>query len=381
MKKLPVGTQQFKDLIENGCLYVDKTPYLLKLTDATAPVFLSRPRRFGKTLMLNTFKALFDGDKALFAGTYAHDHWDFEQTHPVIQLDLSLVSSPDVETVSQKLLFIVKQAASQLGLALEPTPYPDFAFNDLIHKAAKHKRVVLLVDEYDSPLLENLDNPQLNEIKKLVHSFLRVIKANEAFLQFTFITGMSKYTHAGVFSGLNHLDDITLNSDYAAVLGFTESEIRNHFKPQLAQILKTSNASEDEFWALLHAHYSGYSWDGQQVVFNPFSILKFFANQGQFLSYWQEPVSPAFVSKYADSNKLTLTNFEHKIVSRSFLNMADFDAASPENFLTQYGYLTIKGKDQDSYTLDFPNNEVRRSFCELILNHQYAVQDDDPATG
>lgn len=377
MKKLPIGKQEFKGLIEQNCIYVDKTQFLLQLTDFTAPVFLSRPRRFGKSLMLNTFKELFKGNKALFKDTYAYDHWDFEQTNPVIQLDLSKVNGDQPEVISDKLLEIVFDAAELMDIELKETPYPDVALNKLILKAGKATPVVILVDEYDTPILENLDQPNLPAIKQVLRSFYKIIKANEEFIRFTFITGISKFTHVGVFSALNNLKDITLNSDYAAVVGYTEKEIRHTFGEQIEQVKNKTDLTDEEFWKKLAHYYNGYSWDGRQFVYNPLSILSFLDSGGEFTPYWMQTGSPAFIAKYSQDKQFNISDFEQLKVPKYFLNNQEMDTASPESFLTQAGYLSIKGKDEDSYTLDFPNNEVRQSFCQLILSIQYAVADTD----
>jgi hypothetical protein len=377
MKKLPIGKQEFKGLIEDGCIYVDKTPYLLKLIESTAPVFLSRPRRFGKSLMVNTFKELFKGNKALFIDTYAHDNWDFSQTSPVIRLDLSKVNGNLADIISQKLLSLVYKTAKLMGIEIEPTPFPDIAFDDLIQQAGKSTPVVILIDEYDNPVLDNLNNPELNEIKNILRGFYKMIKANEEFIRFTFITGISKFTHVGIFSALNHLEDITLDRAYATVVGYTKQEISHHFKSSITQVQQKTGLNEAHFWDKLAHYYNGYSWDGEHFVYNPLSILKFLKSQGEFVPYWMETGSPEFIVRYAQDKKFNITDFEQKEVPKTFLSKREIDIASPESFLTQAGYLTIKNQTPDSYTLDFPNNEVRRSFCELILNSQYAVTDDD----
>ncbi len=377
MKKLPIGKQEFKGLIEAGCIYVDKTPYLLKLIESTAPIFLSRPRRFGKSLMVNTFKELFKGNKALFADTYAYDNWDFSQTNPVIRLDLSQVNGNQPQVISQKLLALVSDIAKLMAVEIEPTTFPDIAFRRLIQEAGKSTPVVILIDEYDNPVLENLNNPELVEIKNVLRGFYKTIKANEEFIRFVFITGISKFTHVGVFSALNNLKDITLNSDYAQVVGYTEKEIRHAFPKQIEQVKTKTALTDNEFWKKLAYYYNGYSWDGRQFVYNPLSILNFLDSGGEFVPYWMQTGSPAFIAKYSQDKQFNISDFEQLKVPKNFLNKQEMDTASPESFLTQAGYLSIKDQDVDSYTLDFPNNEVRRSFCELILNIQYAVADTD----
>ena len=377
MKKLPIGKQEFKGLIEQGCIYVDKTQFLLQLTDFTAPVFLSRPRRFGKSLMLNTFKELFKGNKMLFKDTYAYDHWDFEQTHPVIQLDLSKVNGDRPEVISDKLLVLVYNAAELMGIELRETPYPDVALDSLILKAGKTTPVVILIDEYDTPILDNLHHPELDAIKQVLRGFYKIIKANEAFIRFTFITGISKFTHVGVFSALNNLEDITLDSHYASVVGYTKKEIRHAFPKQIEQVKNKTHLTDKDFWEKLAHYYNGYSWDGEQFVYNPLSILKFLKSGGEFIPYWMETGSPKFIAKYSQDKQFNISDFERLKVPKDFLNQWEMDDASPESFLTQAGYLSIKDKDDDSYTLDFPNNEVRQAFCKLILNMQYTVVDAD----
>jgi hypothetical protein len=327
--------------------------------------------------MLNTFKELFKGNKALFKDTYAYDHWDFEQTNPVIQLDLSCVSGDQSEEISATLLALVYNAAELMDIELKETPYPNVALNSLIQKAGKTTPVVILIDEYDTPILENLDQPNLPAIKQILRSFYKIIKANEAFIHFTFITGISKFTHVGVFSALNNLEDITLNSDYASVVGYTEKEIRHTFGEQIEQVKTKTGLTDSDFWEKLAHYYNGYSWDGEQFVYNPLSILKFLKSSGEFTPYWMETGSPAFIAKYSQDKQFNISDFEQLKVPKYFLNNQEMDTASPESFLTQAGYLSIKGRDVDSYTLDFPNNEVRQSFCQLILKIQYAVADTD----
>jgi hypothetical protein len=312
---------------------------------------------------------LFKGNKTLFKDTYAHDHWDFEQTNPVIRLDLSKVNGDQPQVITDRLLALVYNAAEQMDIVLRETLYPDIAFDQLIQIAGKTTPVVILIDEYETPILDNLNQPKLDEINQILRSFYKIIKANEEFIRFTFITGISKFTHVGVFSALNNLEDITLNSDYAAVVGYTEKEIRHTFGEQIEQVKTKTGLTDNDFWEKLAHYYTGYSWDGEQFVYNPLSILKFLKSGGEFIPYWMETGSPAFIAKYSQDKQFNISDFEQLKVPKYFLNNQEMDIASPESFLTQAGYLSIKDKDADSYTLDFPNNEVRQSFCQLILNY------------
>ena len=205
MKKLPIGRQEFKGLIENNCLYVDKTKYLIQLIDSVAPIFLSRPRRFGKSLMLNTFKELFSGNRELFRGTYAYDNWDFDQTSQVIRLDLSKVGGRNADIISQNLLELIYNAAEDIGASIRETPYPNLAFDRLLRKAGKDRPVVLLIDEYDAPVLDNLRREHLAEIKELLREFYKMIKADEEYIRFVFITGISKFTQMGINNVTLHM--------------------------------------------------------------------------------------------------------------------------------------------------------------------------------
>ncbi|MCI5222739.1 MAG: AAA family ATPase [Candidatus Electrothrix sp. AR4] len=377
MKKLPIGKQEFKSLIEDNCIYVDKTEYLLKLIDSAAPIFLSRPRRFGKSLTVTTFKELFKGGKELFKNTFAYDNWNFEQSNPVIHLDLSQVSCNDTESIEKQLYELIREQAENFDFTLIEKSAPNIAFRQLIRKLGKEKPVVLLIDEYDAPILDNLTNPNLIEIKTVLREFYKIIKASEQYIRFVFITGISKFTHVGVFSALNNLEDITLTGDYASIVGYTEKEIDSFFAEEIELVKKHLCLTDKDFREKLAAYYNGYSWDGESFVYNPLSILKFFRNKGRFIPYWMETGSPEYIIRYSEDKKFDITDFEQLKVSDSFLSKRDIDNASPESFLTQAGYLTIKKSDEESFTLDFPNQEVRRSFCELILNAQYSVADAD----
>jgi hypothetical protein len=377
MKKLPIGKQEFKSLIEDNCIYVDKTEYLLKLIDSTAPIFLSRPRRFGKSLMVNTFKELFKGNKELFKNTYAYNHWDFKQVHPVIRLDLSQVAGDTAHTVEKQLYELIREQAENFNFTLIEKSTPNIAFRQLIKQLGKEKRVVILIDEYDAPVLDNLTNPNLIAIKTVLRGFYKIIKASEEYIRFVFITGISKFTHVGVFSALNNLEDITLASDYASIVGYTAKEIDSFFAKEIEEVKEHLGLTDKHFREKLAAYYNGYSWDGEHFVYNPLSILKFFRSKGKFIPYWMETGSPEYIIRYSENKQFDLTDFEQLKVSDSFLSKRDIDNASPESFLTQAGYLTIKKSEEGSYTLDFPNQEVRHSFCELILNAQYAVADAD----
>ncbi|XOF32665.1 MAG: AAA family ATPase [Candidatus Electrothrix sp. YB6] len=377
MKKLPIGKQEFKGLIEGDFVYVDKTDYLVSLAESTIPIFLSRPRRFGKSLMVNTFKELFRGNKELFRNTFAYTRWDFQQVHPVIRLDLSQVVGDTARTVEKQLYELIRDQAEDFNLTLTEKSAANIALRQLIKQLGRETPVVILVDEYDAPILDNLRNPDLLEIKTILRGFYKIIKASEEYIRFVFITGISKFTHVGIFSALNNLEDITLADQYASILGYTEQEIDTFFSKRINLIREQLGLTEQLFRKKMASYYNGYSWDGRNFVYNPLSILKFLNNKGKFIPYWMETGSPEYIIRYSEDKQFDISAFEQLKVSQTFLSKRDIDNASPESFLTQAGYLTIKQSGEESYTLDFPNQEVRRSFCELILNAQYAVADAD----
>lgn len=377
MKKLPIGLQDFKDLIEHHYLYIDKTRDLVSLAESHVPVFLSRPRRFGKSLIVSTFRELFLGNKELFQNTYAYDHWDFNTRYPVLSLDMSTVVGETSQDLNQALLRVVKKLARQHSMPIRDEKKAAYAFDDLIGDMGEKSKIIVLIDEYDTPILDNIYNKELPQLKKTLREFYKILKANSANIRFLFVTGISKFSQVSIFSALNHLNDISLQRRYGAIAGYTYQEIKTNFPQQIEIVKKRFDLSEQVFWEKLQHYYNGYSWDGETFVYNPLSILKYFNTEGEFHPYWMETGSPSFIVNYSKDKRFNITDFEQIQVTPTFLNRHDIDEDSPQSFLTQAGYLTIKGVDDGEYTLDFPNQEVRHSFCELILNVQYSVSDSD----
>lgn len=296
MKKLPLGKQVFRTLIEDNFIYVDKTPYLVELAEGGIPTFLSRPRRFGKSLTVSTFKELFLGSKRLFKNTYAYNNWDFNKTSPVVKLDMSTVSTTSINDMEHSIITLVKTEAEDHNIVINEKDQPQLAFRELIRGLRNSNKVVVLVDEYDSPILNALDSKILPEIKDLLRIFYNVLKEQEENIRFTFITGISKFSKVGVFSTLNNLNDITLNKKFPEICGYTKEEIILNFSNNLKSCKKELNLSEESLWEELKNYYNGYSWNGKNFLFNPFSILSFFENQS-FAPYWIESGSPSFLKK------------------------------------------------------------------------------------
>ncbi len=377
VKRLPVGKQVFRDLIEGDFVYVDKTKYLLELIEIGTPLFLSRPRRFGKSLTVSTFKELFTGNRELFRNTYAFDNWDFGKTYPVISLDLSIVSASDIKDMKAKISYLLHSIAENYGITLYDTSIPELLFQDLIRQLSEKGKVVLLIDEYDAPILDSLHKENLPEVKDILRNFYKVIKTCEEYLHFIFITGISKFSKIGVFSSLNNLEDVSLYDSYAEVLGYTREEIKVCFSDYINAALVKLDLSEEKFWEKLKHYYNGYSWNGEQFVYNPFSVLRFF-RECKFYPYWMESGSPSYIISYVEKNQLRLDKLENKIVEPDFMSRREIDLASPESFMTQAGYLTIKEIDKyGDYILNFPNYEVFHTFNALLIESQYKVDNDD----
>lgn len=377
MKKLPIGKQIFRQLIEGNFFYIDKTPWIVDLAYSEVPTFLSRPRRFGKSLTVNTFQELFRGNRKLFENTFAYDNWNFEKISPVIKLDMSVCSSDNIDVIGRKIIAVLNDIGDEYDVVLKEQTIPELSFRELIRKLGNNNRAVVLIDEYDAPLLDALGCSVLPEVKKLLRDFYKVLKEQEENIRYLFITGITRFSKLGVFSSLNNLRDITLHESYASICGYTRKEIEDNFMDKIKSVIVEMNLSQIEFWEQLKHYYNGYSWDGKTFLFNPFSILNFL-DRKKFAPYWMESGSPSFMIHYADENKLDIDELEGVIVDHAFLSESDIDTASPESFLLQAGYLTIKEvKKSGNYILDFPNFEVRHSFNKLILKNKFKISDRD----
>ncbi|MDR2621173.1 MAG: ATP-binding protein [Dysgonamonadaceae bacterium] len=373
MKALPIGIQSFADLRNKGYLYVDKTENIHALITKGKTFFLSRPRRFGKSLLISTMEEIFKGNKQLFEGLYIHDHWDWTQQFPVIRLDFGGLSLSSPEVLNHSLSDFVTSTATKQHVLLEKTQTPD-RFSELIEKLhiSTGKQVVILIDEYDKPIIDNLMAPEIIDgNKRILHDFYQILKAADEHLHFIFLTGVSKFAGVSIFSGLNNLNDITLDERHASLCGYTQQELESYFTEYLdetAEYLgrdKTKLLDDIRFW------YNGYSWDGRTPVYNPFSTLLFF-DKRQFDNYWFSTGTPTFlIETLKNRNQIKLLLGPISTGSRLF---EGFDPVriSEVPLLFQTGYLTIKSKDframPPQYVLDIPNSEVKESLFEYLLN-------------
>ena len=362
MQNLPIGIQDFREIRENDYLYVDKTALLYQLS-AGKYYFLSRPRRFGKSLLVSTLKELFSGSQELFKGLWIEDKWNWEISHPVIHLKISSIDYQSLglyEALSKE----IGKIASELGFLLKEVNLKD-RFRELIKNAAKDKKVVILVDEYDKPIIDYLgDSAKTKENKAVLKEFYSVIKDADPYIRFLFITGVSKFTRVSIFSDLNNLDDLTLHPKYTTLCGITQSELEDYFAESVAEMaLQQPSIKED-----IRTWYNGYSWDGIHKVYNPFSLLRFM-NTRSFQNFWFETGTPTFlIELMRQKGVYELENQPYT----SLLTLSEFDVddLNFQTVLFQTGYTTLESINfMESWCrLRYPNKEVEVSLRQFLLS-------------
>jgi hypothetical protein len=362
LKNLPLGISTLSKLLENNCIYVDKTEYAYHLTTQPGAFFLSRPRRFGKSLFVDTLKEIFEGNQKLFEGLYIHDKWDWTKKYPVIKLDFAGGEVRNREELDVRIMNILRKNGEQLGVTFDSTDLVG-KFGDLISGAALKygQRVVVLVDEYDKPLLDNIHNPEMaKEIRSGLKNLYSVLKSQDANLQFIFMTGVTKFSKVSLFSGLNQLIDITIDEEFSSMCGYTDNDLQEYFSEHLSG----SNPEDVRNW------YNGYNWTGSESVYNPYDILLFLSKKFSFQNYWFETGTPTFLIELFRKHQYFLPNLENIQVTREVLGAFDVDYIDPIALLFQSGYLTIKDTyidDQEQiFNLKIPNREVRQA-----LNSQF----------
>ena len=374
MKKLPVGKQIFERLITGGYHYVDKTRYIYDLIDSGIDqIFLSRPRRFGKTLMCWTLDALFSGKRELFEGlAISKTDWDWE-SYPVIHLDMSNVDTAHgIEGVDESLRQYTKDFACKYGIDVSDITLPGGMLRRIITNLSeiRGKPVVVIVDEYDKPFLEFYNDPQTaQKVRDIMRSYYTTFKANEQHMRYLFMTGISKFAKMGVFSTLNNLVDISLDEEFGALFGYTEEELVEDFGERLEAGAKKLNCSVDELVKKMRHYYNGFCFDGVTRVYNPFSALNFLRNY-EFANHWMESASPKIIADYMRDRNLTVEQFIGMQVSKDFVRTpGEMETTPPEGFLYQSGYLTLREGVSDDFSLDYPNIEVLNSMSKLVYTN------------
>ena len=376
--KLPLGIQTFAKIREGGFTYVDKTPQALELANAAGMYFLARPRRFGKSLFLDTLRNLFEAKRELFTGLYAEDHWDWSVKYPVIKLDMSGTST-SVNALRSVLEGNLRYIAKRFDVELSSADEPAELFQQLIQEAHDQhgRQVVLLIDEYDKPMIDNIGKLGLaQEMREQLHSFYSIIKAADEHLRFVMLTGVSKFSKVSIFSGLNNLRDISLNPQYGSICGYTEEDLDEVFSEYLF------GADREQ----LRRWYNGYNFLGKERVYNPYDILNFIdQNQSfgefQFENHWFESGTPTFIIDLLAHNKVLAHQLEPQSVSKSKLDSAPLEKIEFTTALFQSGYLTINKVINSSipgrniYHLTCPNHSVRSALQDQLFSYYTSGED------
>ena len=363
MKKLPIGIQAFSTIREDDYVYIDKTPMLYQMASVQGRYFLSRPRRFGKSMLVSTLHALFEGRKVLFDGLDIYDKWNWDITYPVIRIDFAAGTIESRARLDQNLfeLFALHQRKFDLRCEAESIAG---CFRELILKLFEkyNQKVVILIDEYDKPILDQIEKPALSaEIREGLKNVYSVMKGMDEYIQFIFMTGVTKFSKVSIFSGINQLEDITLKQDYATICGYTQHDLETSFAQHLAKV----------DWEKLKRWYNGYSFTGE-AVYNPFDILLFISNNQIYRSYWFETGNPSFLLKLFKKECYFLPELSDIEVGEEILDSFDVDNINPVTLLFQTGYLTIDKirvrNEVRRYQLKLPNLEVFIALNTHLLN-------------
>jgi hypothetical protein len=323
-------------------------------------------------LLISTFKELFKGNKQLFEGLYIYDKWDWSKTNPVIHLDFAEIAYKTPNILENSLLEFINSTALNYSIELINSQLQT-RFAELIEKVHKKvgERVVILVDEYDKPLIDNLNNKEVYpEVKRALHDFYQVIKAKDAHEKFVILTGVSQFSGLSIFSGLNNLNDITMNIEYGTICGYTQGELESSFKEYIENTAEAMSLSKEELLGKIKYFYNGYSWNGKTYVYNPFSTLLFFSNK-EFKGYWFETGTPTFLIEQIKKRNDLESFAKSQKVGMDSLRGDGSDNVETTALLFQTGYLTVKKKwltERGSiYTLDFPNFEVKNAFLTSLI--------------
>ncbi len=361
LKRLPIGIQTFSEIIEGNYLYIDKTEIAYNLINSYKYVFLSRPRRFGKSLFLDTLQNIFEGNKELFKGLNIYNRWNFKERYPVIKISFSGARS------SKELLASLKSILEKNQEILEVSCNSDdyaICFNELIEKTYKkyNQKVVILIDEYDKAILDSIKKiDEAIENREILKRFYSQIKDNDKYIKFVFLTGVSKFSKTSIFSGLNNITDITLDPRYGNICGYTQNDIETSFLPYLDGV----DLKKLKLW------YNGYNFLGDRV-YNPYDILLFIDKGKKYRNYWFETGTPTFLVDLIKEKNYFLPKLSNLVVGETLLGSFDIENIQVEVLLFQAGYLTIKEEIIDEfdfieYKLSIPNKEVKRSLNSLFV--------------
>ncbi|MBQ6669579.1 MAG: AAA family ATPase [Deltaproteobacteria bacterium] len=376
-QSLPIGIQNFENLRRRGYLYVDKTAWLLELVTRGERYFLSRPRRFGKSLTISTLDAMFSGKTELFRGLAAED-WVARQAQnpaPVLRLDMSIMNMADTSLFAHSLEQSLMWSAEDLNVKLSSQSSGD-KLQELLRSLYKaHGPVVVLIDEYDKPILDNIGNIEAaEEMRQALRSFYTVLKSCDEYLRFVLLTGISKFSKVGVFSAMNNLNDISMDEQYGNIVGYTQEELEGYFAGWIDEAAGKMGLAREDLIKQLKDYYDGFCFDGTTRLYNPFSIMQCLL-KARLSNYWYESGSPSFITTYMKQHAIQdPEEYRHIEVDQGFAASQEIERARPESFLYQSGYLTIEKWEGQSLTLDYPNREVLDSISKMYLETVYHVE-------
>ena len=369
-RRLPVGIQSFEEIRKNGYLYVDKTNIIWQLANKGKKYnYLSRPRRFGKSVLVDTLESYFLGKKELFEGLKIMQMETEWVKRPVIRLDMSRAGA-EPDTLRSYLDNIFEQYEEEYSLAPDPTDSLADRFNAIIVGAYEQTelQVAILIDEYDSPLQHSWKPPQHEACTAIYREVFAILKADDKYEKFVFITGITKFTQISLFSVLNNLSNISFEPEYAALCGITKEEVVRDFKPEINKLASRKGWTFDEAVAQLTAYYDGYHFSHENMVdiFNPFSLINALADS-KLRNYWASSGATSLLPKFVDDLEIRLKDFDHSALLDTIIETSDVTGGGAELFLYQSGYLTIKGYISGTYLLGIPNFEVRQALNEIVL--------------
>ncbi len=378
----PIGIQSFEKIRQGGFVYVDKTDLIYKIAQTGQYYFLSRPRRFGKSLLVSTMEAYFQGKKELFEGLAIASLEKEWVEYPVLHFDLSGESYNDESALDVTLSQHLANMEAKFGVTQRFDSYPA-RFKDIIDAAygKTGHQVVILIDEYDKPVIDNLDRPELQDkMRETLRGFYGVMKGKDGYIRFGFLTGVTKIGKMSVFSDLNNLTDISLDKEYSDICGVSETDLKAYFTESVKELAEANELTEEECRKKLAQMYDGYHFHQKAIgVYNPFSLLNTFKVK-EFREYWFETGTPSFLVKVMKSTSYDITSLSEQEADSSLLTDLDTVFLNPVPLLYQSGYLTIKGYDEDfqMYRLGFPNREVKHGFLNYLMRYYTPVGSETP---
>ena len=378
----PIGIQNFEKIRQGGFVYVDKTDLIYKIAQTGQYYFLSRPRRFGKSLLVSTMEAYFQGKKELFEGLAIASLEKEWTEYPVLHLDLSGVAYNQEDVIAKVLDNALCKWEREYG-SENNSDIPGIRFGNVIEAAYQKtgRQVVILIDEYDKPVIDNLDRPELQDkMRETLRGFYGVMKGKDAFIRFGFLTGVTKIGKMSVFSDLNNLTDISMDKEYSDICGVSETDLKAYFTESVKELAEANRLTEEECRRRLALMYDGYHFHQKAIgVYNPFSLLNTFKVK-EFKEYWFETGTPSFLVKVMKNTSYDITSLSDQEADSSLLMDLDSVFLNPIPLLYQSGYLTIKGYDEDFqiYRLGFPNREVKHGFLNYLMRYYTPVGSETP---